>query len=106
MHPPFVPEHHTRVVGLVRDTRDESLCQVADLTIVSTCNVNCSALAMGSQLSGRGGRRAESCRRRAIRTVQRARERGREKRRKGVEKEGRRGGREKRRKGEEEERGE
>ena len=89
MHPPFVPEHHTRVVGLVRDTRDECLCQVADLTIASTCNVNCSALAMGSQLSGRGGRRAESCRRRAIRTVQRVRERGgREKRRKGEEEEG------------------
>ena len=41
-----------------------------------TCNVNCSTLAVGSQLPGRGGRRAESRRRRAIRTVQRERERG------------------------------
>ena len=31
---------------------------------------------MRSQFSGRGGRRTESCRRRAIRTVQRERERG------------------------------
>lgn len=72
MHPPFVLEHRTREVGLMRD----SVHKVAGLLCLHlhlTCSVNCPAFAVCSYLTGRGGRRAEG-HRRTIRTTERQRE--------------------------------